>query len=79
MRIANPKKLRDMKRNTDQQFKEVEDDDPFEELKKGDRNRINELIKWTRWGTWALWAIAAMLSLFFFRDAVTAIINIFSL
>jgi hypothetical protein len=39
--------------------------------------RLSELIKWARWGVLLLGAIAAMVSLFFIRDAVSVIIGLF--
>jgi hypothetical protein len=53
----------------------VEDTDLL--LKKGDRARLTELIKWARWSFYCLFAIGAMASLFFIRDAVTVILRLF--
>ena len=47
------------------------------ELKKGDRARLNELIRWTRYTFFVLLALTAMVSLFFIRDAVTVILRLF--
>jgi hypothetical protein len=46
-------------------------------LKKGDRARLTELVKWARWSFYCLFAIGAMASLFFIRDAVTVILRLF--
>ena len=39
--------------------------------------RLNELIRWTRYATYLLAAVAAMISLFFLRDALTVILRLF--
>lgn len=72
-RNAKSRLTRTLARNEDEHFEDYD----VNPLKKGDRNRINELIKLTRWCLYLLALLVAIQSVPFVRDAVSVLISLF--